>query len=73
VAFEGLAFAPGGLTLYVVTDLESDFLHLRRLDVASGTWETLLAPNWDVETMALAPTGAIWRWRSTSRGSRGWS
>jgi protease II len=55
--FEALAFAPAGLTLYVVTDLESDFLHLRRLDVASGQWETLLAPNWDVETMALSPNG----------------
>lgn len=57
VAFEALAFAPGGRTLYVITDLESDFLHLRRLDVASGLWETLLAPNWDVEALALAPTG----------------
>jgi dipeptidyl aminopeptidase/acylaminoacyl peptidase len=41
----------------VVTDLESDFLHLRRLDVASGIWETLLAPNWDVELLALSPDG----------------
>jgi dipeptidyl aminopeptidase/acylaminoacyl peptidase len=56
-SFEALAFAPAGLTLYAVTDLESDFLHLRRLDVASGTWETLLAPNWDVESMALSPNG----------------
>ncbi|MDT8305738.1 MAG: S9 family peptidase [Anaerolineae bacterium] len=55
--FEALAFAPGGRTLYVVTDRESDFLHLRRLDVATGTWETLLAPNWDVETMALSTDG----------------
>lgn len=57
VGFEALAFAPSGLTLYVVTDLESDFLHLRRLDVASGVWETLLAPNWDVELLALSPNG----------------
>lgn len=57
VGFEALAFAPSGLTLYVVTDLGSDFLHLRRLDVASGVWETLLAPNWDVELLALSPNG----------------
>lgn len=57
VRFEALAFAPGGLTLYAVTDLESDFLHLRRLDVASGVWEALLAPNWDVELMALSSNG----------------
>jgi protease II len=57
VGFQGLAFAPGGRTLYVLTDLESDFLHLRRLDVASGQWETLLAPNWDVEGLALAADG----------------
>ncbi len=57
VAFRALAFAPAGLTLYAVTDLESEFLHLRRLDVATGSWETLLAPNWDVEMMALSPNG----------------
>lgn len=57
VSFQALAFAPSGLTLYVVTDLDSDFRHLRRLDVASGVWETLLAPNWDVELLALSPNG----------------
>ncbi|MFW5942412.1 MAG: S9 family peptidase [Chloroflexota bacterium] len=55
--YEQVAYSPGGLTLYVVTDLESDFLHIRRLEPASGTWETLVSPNWDVELMALSPSG----------------
>ncbi|HSM57113.1 MAG TPA: S9 family peptidase, partial [Candidatus Sulfomarinibacteraceae bacterium] len=55
--YEQVAYSPGGLTLYVVTDLASDFLHIRRLEPASGTWETLVSPNWDVELMALSPSG----------------
>ena len=55
--YEQLAFAPGGRTLYVITDLDSDFLHLRRLEPASGAWETLVAPNWDVELLALSRDG----------------
>lgn len=55
--YEQLAFAPGGRTLYVITDLDSDFLHLRRLEPAGGVWETLVAPNWDVELMALSRDG----------------
>lgn len=55
--YEQVLFAPGGRTLYVVTDLDSDFLHLRRLEPASGAWETLVAPNWDLELMALSPDG----------------
>ena len=55
--YSQLAFAPGGRTLYVVTDLDSDFLHLRRLEPASGAWETLVAPNWDVELLALSRDG----------------
>jgi len=55
--YEQVAFAPGGRTLYVITDLDSDFLHLRRLEPASGAWETLVAPNWDVELLALSQDG----------------
>lgn len=52
-----LHYDPSGLTLYVLTDLESDFLHLRRLEPASGTWETMLEPNWDVELLGVSPSG----------------
>jgi dipeptidyl aminopeptidase/acylaminoacyl peptidase len=50
-------YDPSGLILYVLTDLESDFLHLRRLEPASGTWETMLAPNWDVELLGVSHSG----------------
>lgn len=52
-----LAYTPGGRTLYLVTDLESDYLHIRRLDPASGAWESVATPNWDVELMELSPSG----------------
>ena len=52
-----LAYTPGGHTLYVVTDLESDYLHIRRLEPASRSWEGVATPNWDVELMALSPSG----------------
>ncbi|MFW6069317.1 MAG: TolB family protein, partial [Chloroflexota bacterium] len=49
-----LAYTPGGRTLFLITDLESDFLHIRRLEPASKTWESVVTPNWDVEWMALS-------------------
>ncbi|MDX1664766.1 MAG: alpha/beta fold hydrolase [Candidatus Promineifilaceae bacterium] len=56
-----LNYAPGEggarRTLYLLTDLESDFLHLRSLRPATMEWETLFAPEWDVEMLAVAPTG----------------
>jgi dipeptidyl aminopeptidase/acylaminoacyl peptidase len=55
--YKALAFSPSGHILFVITDLDSDFLHLRRLEPASLTWETLVAPNWDIERMALSRDG----------------
>lgn len=52
-----LAYTPGGHTLFIVTDLNSDYLHVRRLEPASRTWETVATPNWDVELMELSPSG----------------
>ena len=46
-----------GRSLYVTTDRDSDFLHLAQLDLATLTWETLLAPNGDIELLALSPNG----------------
>ncbi|MFN2103639.1 MAG: S9 family peptidase [Candidatus Promineifilaceae bacterium] len=55
--YEGIAYSKDGRYLYVLTDLESDFLHIRRLELATGDWETLVAPNADVEIMLLSPNG----------------
>ena len=52
-----VAYGKDGYTLFVVTDLDSDFLHLRRLETAGLNWETVVAPNWDVELLALSPSG----------------
>ena len=52
-----LAYTPGAHTLFVVTDLQSDFLHIRRLEPSSGSWESVATPNWDVELMTLSSSG----------------
>ena len=55
--FTQLAYSKDGRFLFTVTDLDSDFLHVARLDLATLAWEKLVAPNWDVELMALSPNG----------------
>jgi dipeptidyl aminopeptidase/acylaminoacyl peptidase len=57
VRYAQLAYTPGGRTLYLVTDLDSDFMHIRRLNPATVSWESVATPNWDVEMMALSPSG----------------
>jgi dipeptidyl aminopeptidase/acylaminoacyl peptidase len=56
--YESVEWAPDGRSLYLVTDQDREFAALARLDLASGTWETLAAPDWDVESCRLAPDGA---------------
>jgi dipeptidyl aminopeptidase/acylaminoacyl peptidase len=53
-------FAVGGYDAhgeqaFLLTDLDSDFLYLARMDLASGEITPLVAPSWDVELMALSP------------------
>ncbi|MCA9960161.1 MAG: PD40 domain-containing protein, partial [Anaerolineales bacterium] len=55
--FVDVTYSKDGRSLYVLTDLRSDFLHIAQLDLATLTWETLVTPNWDVELMALSPNG----------------
>ncbi len=55
--FMQLAYSKDGRFLYTITDLDSDFLHVARLDLATLAWEKLVTPNWDVELMALSPNG----------------
>ncbi len=55
--FAQLAYSKDGRFLFTVTDLDSDFLHVARLDLATLAWEKLVAPNWDVELMVLSPNG----------------
>jgi dipeptidyl aminopeptidase/acylaminoacyl peptidase len=52
-----IAYSKDSRFLYVLTDLDSDFLHIAKLELASGDWETLIAPNADIEQFALSPNG----------------
>jgi dipeptidyl aminopeptidase/acylaminoacyl peptidase len=57
VRYEALDYAAGGDSLYVVTDAESDFLYLARLDLAAGVLEPLVAAPWDIAHMSVSPDG----------------
>jgi dipeptidyl aminopeptidase/acylaminoacyl peptidase len=43
--------------LYLITDLDSDFLYIARLDLDTGELERLIAPEWDCDALALSPDG----------------
>lgn len=57
VRFVDAHYAPDGKTLYVITDLDSDFLAIVQLDLASETVERLVDPAWNCEMMALSCDG----------------
>jgi dipeptidyl aminopeptidase/acylaminoacyl peptidase len=43
--------------LYLITDLDSDFLYVARLDLGTGELKRLIAPEWDCDALALSPDG----------------
>ena len=55
VRFQGCCYAAGGDALYLITDLDADFLYVARLDLESGNLTTLAAPDWDCEALCLSP------------------
>ena len=46
-----------GQSLLVSTDLDTEFQSIARLDLNSLSWETLLAPDWDLQFPNLSPDG----------------
>ena len=58
-----------GKSIYVLTDLESDFLALARIDVASGDVDVIQQPAWDVEAFEISPDGETLTW-VTNEGGR---
>jgi dipeptidyl aminopeptidase/acylaminoacyl peptidase len=46
-----------GRCLYLITDLDSDFLYIARLDLETGELERLITPEWDCDALALSPDG----------------
>jgi len=55
--YDNVFYAPDGRSLLVNTDLGDDFLHIARLDLETLALETVLAPDWDVESMTPSPDG----------------
>jgi dipeptidyl aminopeptidase/acylaminoacyl peptidase len=55
--YTGISYSKDGRSLYANTDLGADFLHVARLDLVSGAWETLINPNADTELLAQSPNG----------------
>ncbi|MDR2981490.1 MAG: prolyl oligopeptidase family serine peptidase [Puniceicoccales bacterium] len=51
-------FAEDNKAVYAIANVDSDFLTLVRIDVATGTQEPLLAkPGWDTEALAISHDG----------------
>lgn len=57
VRYASAVYGPDSLTVYLVTDHGTDFLYLARLDTETQTLESLVAPEWDVEGVAVSPDG----------------
>jgi dipeptidyl aminopeptidase/acylaminoacyl peptidase len=57
VRFIDAKYAPDGRSLYLITDLDSDYLYIARLDLQSGVLEALANPSWNCESMALSTDG----------------
>jgi dipeptidyl aminopeptidase/acylaminoacyl peptidase len=55
--YEGVRYAPDGQSLYINTDLGSDYLQICRLWLEDLRIEPVVALGWDVELMTLAPDG----------------
>ncbi|HEY9887961.1 MAG TPA: S9 family peptidase [Candidatus Obscuribacterales bacterium] len=59
VAYLDAFFSPDGRGLYVVSDRDSEFLHLGYLDLQTRAYTPLTADiPWNVEASALSPDGA---------------
>jgi dipeptidyl aminopeptidase/acylaminoacyl peptidase len=50
-------YAADGQSLFVNTDLGSDFLYIARLDLETKALEPLIKPDWDCECLSLSPDG----------------
>jgi len=55
VRYDDVAYTADRRGLLIITDLDSDFLYLACLDIATETLTRLVAPPWDCGDLALAP------------------
>lgn len=51
------SYGPDGRSLYLLTDLNADFLYVGRLDLATLDLEVVAEETWDCELMAMSPDG----------------
>jgi dipeptidyl aminopeptidase/acylaminoacyl peptidase len=58
VAFAGAQFSRDGKSLFTSSDMNSEFLRLGKLDIASGEFKPLITDvDWDVSGLDLSPDG----------------
>jgi dipeptidyl aminopeptidase/acylaminoacyl peptidase len=57
--YSAICYAPDGKSLYLNTDLGSDFLYVARFDLETLSIETMVAHDWDVEFVTPSPNGQL--------------
>ena len=69
IAYGGAAFAKDGKSLFFVADDGSEFMTLRRLDLASGSIAIITGHiAWDVESFTLSKDGRLLAWTNNEDG-----
>lgn len=57
VFFGRVYYSSDGRSVFTITDWESDFFQIARLDRESGHLEILVTLDWDIDNLALSPDG----------------
>lgn len=55
--YDAICYAPDGDSIFINTDLGSDFLHIDRLDLRDDEIKNVVSYQWDAEYMTLSPDG----------------
>lgn len=56
-AFRAPRFSPDGKHLYLLSDWESEFMRVARIDLDTQTWTWLTEDQWDAETLTMTQDG----------------
>ncbi len=70
--FREPCFHPNGRWLYVVSDWQSEYGRVARLDLASRAWTWLTADDWDAECLAVSRDGAWLAYARNEDGTSRW-
>lgn len=57
--YQAVCYASDGRSLFINTDLGSDFLYIARLDLETLAVEPVVTPDWDAEFMTCSPDGRL--------------